>query len=168
MELYFLRHAIAADPQTAGFSEDSERPLVAEGVKKMKKAAKGMKSAVSMFDRVISSPYVRARETAEIVVNALAFPGTVEFSESLIPGADFREFAKLLKQFSGEDRVLFVSHEPTISHFVSRLVSSGQDVSIDIKKSSLCRVDLADGVAGHGQLKWLLSPKLLQSMAYDK
>jgi phosphohistidine phosphatase len=161
MELHFLRHAIAADP--AKYRDDAERPLTSEGVQKMEKAAKGIAAEFS-FDRVVSSPYVRARQTAEIVMKAAGFEGKLQLSDAMTPDGDFKALARLAATFGDDESVLLVGHQPSISRFVSELVAGRPDASIDFKKGALCRVELLQKDPFSGVLKAFLSPKYLQSM----
>ena len=163
MELYFLRHAIAAEPGTVHVAHDSERPLTAEGIEIMQKAADGMRRMGLNVDHVVSSPYLRASETAQIVVEKIAFKGKVVFSDALTPDAKFKDFFKLLKEFKPNEKVLFVGHMPSVGEYVSTLVFGRGTPAMDYKKGGLCRVDvpevLTTGVLG--QLEWFLTPKQL-------
>jgi phosphohistidine phosphatase len=165
MELYFLRHAIAAEPGSAKFRNDSERPLTPEGVEKFEKAAKGIRKAGLTFHRIVSSPYVRARQTAEIVAKEIGFEGKVAFSDAMTPEADFRALAKLVAEFGDAEDVLLVGHQPSIGRFVSQLIAARPDASIDFKKGALCRVELLQKDPAVGVLKGFFSPKFLQKLA---
>jgi len=164
MELYFLRHAIAAEPGTIAISHDSERPLTAEGIEKMKKAAEGMRRIGLSVDQIVSSPYVRALETANIVAEGLGFKGKIRFSDTLIPNADFKSFFKLLREFKSNEKILLVGHMPSIGEFISTLIFGKEVPAMDYKKGGLCRVDMPDVLmpSALGQLKWFLTPKLLR------
>lgn len=165
MELYFLRHAIAAGLDGAKFKSDSERPLTEEGIDKMEKAAKGMREAGFMFHRIVSSPYVRARQTAEIAAEALGFGGKIIYSDALIPEADFKSLSRLIASFGDAEEVLLVGHQPSIGRFVSQLIVGRPDASIDFKKGALCCVELLQKDPAAGVLKSFFSPKYLQKLA---
>ncbi len=163
MELYFLRHGIAAE-KNDGHKSDAERPLTPEGIKKMKEAVEGMGRIGLVFHEIYSSPYLRAKGTAEIVAEGLEFGKKIKFTESLVPSARIEEFEALLKTFNKNEKYLLVGHEPSISYFISSLVSENADVSIDMKKGGLCRVDVED--LNHvvpGVLKWLFTSRVLRS-----
>src|SRR4051812_24782322 len=117
MELYFLRHADAGDYDSKKYPDDSKRPLTEEGFEKTRLSAKAMKKAGFWFDRVISSPFVRARQTAETVLKTLKWDGKLELYDGLKPEAGFEHFSKILNQLDEKDSVLFVGHNPSISHF---------------------------------------------------
>ena len=165
MELYFLRHAMAAEPGTVDITHDSERPLTSEGIEKMKEEARGMQCMGLTFDQVVSSPYMRAAETAEIVTKGLKFKGKIKFTDLLIPNAEFKTFFKLLKEFQVDDKVLLVGHLPSLEEFTSRLISGQSTAAMDYKQGSLCRIDMPPTIVPGvtGQLKWFLAPKQLRS-----
>jgi len=160
MELYFLRHGEAADRSHSGATHDSERPLTADGLKQMQQIAKGMKRLGVVFDAIFSSPYLRARQTAEIIAAHCEFKGKTEYTEVLTPNAEFRDFVELLKKFDGDKRILFVGHQPGLGGFVSSLISGDHHISINLKKGGLCRVDTSElGTAALAYLEWLLTPE---------
>lgn len=164
MELYFLRHAIAAERGEVEVAHDSERPLTDDGIERMRKAAQGMKRLGLAFDRVVSSPYLRAKQTAEIVVETLGHKGKLRFHEALTPEASFKDFSRLAREFGAEERVLVVGHQPTLGTFIAELVCGQGNGAIEMKKGALCLVEFLPG-ASHGVLKWLLPSKLLRSYA---
>src|SRR5262245_34395075 len=99
MELYLLRHAIAEDRDTTEYKDDSRRPLTAEGRKIMRQEVKGMKALGLFFDGILSSPYMRAKATAEIVGDTLKLGHKLKFSEHLAadgnPELFVRELARM-------------------------------------------------------------------------
>ena len=167
MELYFLRHAIAAEKAEAGVAADVDRPLTSEGAQKMKKAAEGMKKLNLGVDKIIASPYIRAKHTAEIAAEGLGFGGKIRLSDALIPNAVFRDFSKLLKEQAANARLLLVGHQPSMGDFVSELVTGNQGgLSIDFKKGSLCLVEIhGASTPVSGVLVWSLTSKQLGLMA---
>ncbi len=164
MELYFLRHAIAADPDSSKYRLDAERPLTGEGIEKMGRTARGFKKAGITFHRIVSSPYLRARHTAEITAKELDFDGKIAYADALKPEADFKNFSKLLQSFKDDEKVLLVGHQPSIGSFVSCLCAGRPDASIDFKKGALCRVDLYRTDPPAGALKWFMPPKFAQKI----
>lgn len=73
MNLYLIRHAIAVDEGDPEYAQDSLRPLTEKGRKKMRQIARGLRALGAEFDLIVSSPYVRARETAEILSDVLTW-----------------------------------------------------------------------------------------------
>lgn len=165
MELYFLRHAIAAE-RGSQYLDDASRALTDEGAEKMKKGAQGMKIMQLGIDRIVSSPYVRARQTAQIAAKGIDFKNEIEFSEALTPHANFPDLARLLVRFPPDARALLVGHEPSISGFVSVLISGEHNVQMDFQTGGLCRVDV-DQLSPKidSQLKWFLTSAQLRSLS---
>lgn len=163
MELYFLRHATAADPQGPTSTDDSQRPLTPQGIEEMTKAIPGMKTLGVHFDTIISSPFERAKRTAQIVMDGYDFKGTVRYSDALVPGANYPAFKSLLKELANTQSVLLVGHLPSAGVHISQLLSGTDEMAIDLKKGSLCRVDVTDSrSAFKGELKYLVSVKLMK------
>jgi phosphohistidine phosphatase len=164
VELYFLRHATAVEPGTPGYTKDSERPLTLEGADKMKKGAHAMKKSGMEFETIVSSPYLRARQTAEIVAREYRFTDKIMLSEALTPHASFEKFLGSLKGHQEHEKILFVGHEPTMSHFIASLVSERGEARVEMKKGGLCLVEVSAS-GRDGALKWLLTPAVLRKLA---
>ncbi len=90
MELYLLRHAIAEEPSSARYSDDSLRPLTQEGIEKMRQAATGAKKLEIEIDLILSSPFVRAKQTAEIFAESFAATKKINLTPHLEPIAPFQ------------------------------------------------------------------------------
>jgi phosphohistidine phosphatase len=167
MELYILRHAIA-EPLTASVKGgDSERKLTEEGVRKMRRAARGMKAAKLSFDVILSSPHVRAKQTAEIVADVFGLEKRLELLPALTPDGNPKELLDALSHKHGKrKRVLLVGHEPYLSRLISVLISGDTRITIEFKKGGLCK--LSAGALEYGRcatLEWLLTPGLLRKMS---
>src|SRR6185503_13585191 len=91
MELYLLRHAIAVQRGTPGYDDDSQRPLTDEGRKKMKKIVKALSGLNLELDTILSSPYVRARDTAKILAKEFGGKDRIALSDNLIPPGNFEK-----------------------------------------------------------------------------
>lgn len=165
MQLYFLRHAIAVEPSDFDEDSDSKRPLAAEGVKRMKQAAKGMKKLGLQFDDIVSSPYLRAKQTAEIAAKGILHKRAIHFSDKIVPNASFKEFTQLLKEYRDSERLLVVGHQPSIGKFLGRLIAD-EGAEIDFGKGSLAFADLAIvGDPYKAELKWFLRNAQLRNLA---
>jgi phosphohistidine phosphatase len=128
----------------------------------MKEIAQGMREQRLKFDRLVTSPLLRAHQTAEIVANA--FGQEIEIWKSLDPTEDPRHLVAALRKLNNED-VLLVGHEPHLSQFISVLISGGPDVQIEFKKGGLCKVSSDDPVYGRcATLHWLLAPSQLRKI----
>lgn len=155
MELYFLRHADAEDPKPG--QPDAERKLTAKGVKATKAEAAGMKKLGLKVDVILTSPFVRARQTADIVAEALGMGKPVP-EEHLASGCDLDGLAAALSRHPGHDAVMVVGHEPDFSAMIGQLVGGA---AIDLKKGGLALVRLKQVAPGAGTLCWLLTPEHL-------
>lgn len=165
--LFILRHGIAAEPGTRGYS-DSERPLTQEGISEMKLIARGMKRLGLEFELVLSSPYVRARQTAEIAAGEFGLKNEIKFSDALRSEADPCVLLEELKQkYPEKDSVLLVGHQPFLTYLISLLTAGNKESSLELKKGGLCK--LGDCLLGSRQasavLKWLMTPKQLKLLA---
>jgi phosphohistidine phosphatase len=156
MELYFLRHGIAAD-EGPGDSGDAGRPLTEQGIEKMKEAARGLRRLGVRPDVLLSSPLVRARQTAEIVRKAFGIESRLV--EALSPGCDLVRLCDLLGEYRSAERVMVVGHEPDFSTLIGELTGGSR---VQLKKGGLARVDLDTIDEGAGSLIWLLPPLALR------
>src|SRR5882672_671424 len=124
MNLFLLRHGIAVERGTPGCEKDAERPLTPKGERRLSQIADAMDAMGLKFDLILSSPYVRARQTAEIVADALGLKKKLEFSESLTPDGDARSLIGVLNKLEPKPAsVLLVGHEPFLSDLISTLTS---------------------------------------------
>ena len=157
MDLYLLRHGDAAEP---GMTRDAERPLTEAGTKKIKKIANGMRSMNLSFDSIITSPYRRAKETAEIVCEVLECVSLISMSPNLVPDGEPAAILKELNEdYSRRKKILLVGHEPNLSALISVLISGRHDVSMKLKKGGLCKL-FADTLrfGKCATLEWLVGP----------
>ena len=159
MELYILRHAIAGDRESFD-GPDSERPLTKEGAKKMKRIAKELKRLDLKFDLILSSPYIRTTETAEIVAQEFHCENVLKFSSHLkVGGSPAALIQEVNTSYKKSDPILLVGHEPYLSGLISMLVSGRTELSITMKKGGICKLSIAslryDRCA---TLEWLRAP----------
>jgi phosphohistidine phosphatase len=167
MNLFILRHGIAVEPGTHGYEKDADRPLTPEGERKLLQIAEAMEALDLTFDLILSSPYVRARQTAEIVTEALRVRKRLELSDNLAPGGSPKKLVELLNRLQPRpENVLLVGHEPYLSGLIALLVSGAAILPVVMKKGGLCK--LTTGSLIHGRcatLEWLLTPKQMALMA---
>jgi phosphohistidine phosphatase len=167
MNLYLLRHGIAVEPGTRGYEKDADRPLTPEGERKLWQIAEAMGSLDLSFDLILSSPYLRARQTAEIVAKALKARKSLELSDSLTPGGSTKKLVDFLDRLQPPpDNVLLVGHEPYLSGLISLLVAGDTTSEVVMKKGALCK--LSTESLKHGRcaaLAWLLTPKQMALMS---
>ena len=153
MRLYFLRHGIADWPDWDP-ARDHERPLTKEGLKKMKELARALADLGLKIDAILSSPYTRAYQTADIVAGRLGLE--VKIEPLLAPGFAYDKLAEIARPFDDSQALLLVGHEPSFSMVIAELIGGGR---VQMKKGALARVDVNREL--QGELVWLLQPKVL-------
>ena len=162
MDIYILRHGIAVERGTPGYKKDSDRPLTKDGEEKMRQIAEAMLGMGLKFDLILSSPYVRAQQTAKIVAKALG--EEVTYTKSLVPDADPLD---LIAEINDEKphTVLLVGHEPDLSQLISMLACGTTAGTFELKKGGLCKLTAETITFGQcATLNWLLTPKQLRGL----
>jgi phosphohistidine phosphatase len=159
MELYLIRHADAQAAGENGISEDAQRPLTPIGVQQSATLAHTLHEHLVGFDQVLTSPLVRARQTAELLVQN--WPGQappLQVCEDLAPGGKRRKLSRFLRNLGG-DTVALVGHMPDLAVLASWLIGS-KKAQIDFAKAGVACIHV-DGkpAKGHGVLISLLSPQ---------
>jgi phosphohistidine phosphatase len=165
MELIFLRHGLAADLEDWK-GDDADRPLTAEGADRTKEVVRGLRALKVRPDAILSSPLLRARETAEIAKKGLITDTKVELVDELALSASPDRLIARLADLAEKPVVLCVGHEPHISTTMSAMVSGKTAASFEVKKAGACCIRFT-GIpkAGAGTLLWLLPPKFLRVIA---
>lgn len=167
MNLYILRHGIAVEPGSPGYAKDADRPLTPEGERKLQRITNAMEALGLSFDLILSSPYLRARQTAEIVAEAFKARKRLDYSDSLTPGGSTQKLVGYLDRLQPPpESVLLVGHEPYLSGLVSLLAAGHEGFCVVLKKGGLCK--LSTESLQHGRcaaLEWLLTPKQMALMA---
>jgi phosphohistidine phosphatase len=158
MELYLLRHGIAEDHSPTG--RDADRALTEEGREKLRRVLKRAAAAGVSPSLIVSSPYKRALETAEIAASELKYKGEILRSGSLIPDSSPPSVWSEIREHRSEPAILLAGHEPLFSATVAFLLGSTQAM-VDFRKAALIRIDLhAFSAQPQGVLQWMLTPKL--------
>ena len=162
LTVYLVRHAIAAE-RGEDWPDDSKRPLTSDGVTRFKEAARGLARMEVAVDAVLTSPLVRARQTAEILAAALPGDPPIVEMASLAPGVAVKTVVDELGKQGRRRRIALVGHEPEIGELAARLVGSGNP--IPFKKGGVCRIDFNGPPAeGPGTLCWFAPPKVLRQL----
>jgi phosphohistidine phosphatase len=166
MELYLLRHGIAVVRDDLDYERDAERPLTSKGKRQLRQIADAMKTLGLRFDLILSSPYVRAQQTAEIVAKALKRQKQLKLSDELIPGGNPRALIQQLSaNYPKADAVLLVGHEPYLSRLIGLLITGETHLGMDLKKGGLCKLEIEKLSYSHcATLAWLLTPKQMRLM----
>jgi phosphohistidine phosphatase len=162
MKLYLLRHGIAVDHIGGPISSDWQRPLTKEGQNETQQVASALLKIGVRADLIVSSPLVRARQTAEIVREVLAKSIELQIAEALSPGGTASDLYKFLQPFDQLTEIFLVGHEPDISRLAGTLLWAGPELNITFKKAAICRIDIVDiPPTSPGVLKWFVTPKIL-------
>ena len=166
MELLIVRHAIAFSRDAKRWPDDAERPLTMEGVKRARRAATGLKRAVRRPVLVLTSPLVRARDTAAIFAQAARWPKAEE-CEALSPGASPKEMLEVLRRRGAQaDRVAVVGHQPHLGRLLALCLRGHvRPEAFELKKSAVvCLQFEGPPRAGQGTLTALLSGRILRKI----
>ena len=159
MELYLLRHGIAEDAAIS--RRDADRALTSEGKKKLREILKVALEADLRPTLILSSPYKRAIETANIAVKSLGYTAELFETNALVPNAHPNELWEEVRTHKAEAKLLLVSHEPLLSSAASLLLNSNA-LRVDFKKGAIMRIDFeAFSPQPSGVLKWYLTPRLV-------
>ena len=116
---------------------------------------------------ILSSPFARARQTAEIVADELKLKRRLKFSDELQPDGSAKKLFRQLHDLKpAPENILLVGHEPYLSRLISLLVSGDENTAIDFKKGGLCKLEAEKLRAGKcAALAWLLTPKQMKLMS---
>lgn len=170
MRLFFMRHAHAVDPQDWR-GEEAARPLTEKGRKRARAAATGLARLYPPVGALLTSPYVRAYETAVIVGSVLGLP--VETADALAPGFDLSRLDQALALRPDIESMLLVGHEPDLSQIIHLLTQRDETERVVMKKASCCLVvapeetsggTSAAELAGRCELAWLRGWRELADM----
>jgi phosphohistidine phosphatase len=164
MDLLIVRHAIAFDRDRHRWSEDAARPLSPAGIRRARKAAAGLKNLTTRPQRLLTSPLVRAKQTARILTDVAGWPAAEEMPE-LSPG----EPALAVLEALANDRsrlTAVVGHQPGLGHLLAAcLLGGGGSLPIEMKKNAAACVSFNGRPrAGTAALKWLATPRMLRAL----
>lgn len=164
MDLLIVRHAIAFERDRHRWREDAERPLSPAGMRRARKAAAGLKELTKPPQRVLTSPLVRARQTALILTEIAGWP-TAEETPELAPGEPAIPVLSLLAKDRSKLTAV-VGHQPGLGHLLAAcLIGGGGALPIEMKKNAVACVSFEGAPrAGHAALKWLATPRMLRAL----
>ena len=167
MELYLFRHGEAGKRLQSG-SKDFDRPLTSTGQKEVEGISLSLKKLKINFDRIITSPLKRAHQTAIVVSNVFVMEDRVEDWCELKPEGSRLELYKKLSQLKSDSSLLIIGHHPYLTEMIGNLIfdyDSDNGPRIILKKSGLAKIVVTSLMPTiKGELRWLLSPKLLRKI----
>jgi phosphohistidine phosphatase len=166
---YLVRHAIA-EPRGQTWPDDTLRPLSPEGVRRMEQVVSGLAALDVTFAQIVSSPLVRARQTADLLATGVALrsgglrPSAVLVLSELAPDVAPEVTMCALAAATDAAPVALVGHEPDLGLLAAWLI--GADRPIPFKKGAVCRIDVRawPARAGRGELIWFAPPRLLRRL----
>lgn len=161
MHIYIMRHGDSPTPEEAGVSSDEERPLSELGRQEAAIMAYLLERLDAAPDLILSSPLIRAWQTAEIVSRHFDSAAEVTTSHELAPGGSFSgTLAQILR--AGRPRnVLLTGHMPGVGRLAGFLLWNQPDMGFHFRTAGVCRIDLPDEhpAPGYGDLRWLIGPR---------
>lgn len=162
MWVHLLRHGIAFDREDPRCPPDPQRPLTDKGVARTRAVATGLRRIGLEVDAILTSPYLRSRQTADIVHDALAPEVPLKQLSSLVPDGDPAAMLKTILA-QGFDAPLCVGHAPSLDDLVAYVVGCEGPV-LKLKKAGLCSLFVDRAVCGGGRLHAVLPPGMLRGL----
>jgi phosphohistidine phosphatase len=143
MQLYLIRHGIAADREKY-LDNDEERPLIAEGIEKTEKVALRLKEIGIRFDLILTSPFIRAYQTAEILLDK-GLSDHLETLSSLAPDGDFQEWLSFYLEGGyndGAKAIAMIGHQPDLANWAELLIWDNICDRLVLKKAGIIGLEL--------------------------
>jgi phosphohistidine phosphatase len=158
VDVFVLRHAIAEDAMAGQL--DPERRLTAEGMAKLRLVVAKARSAGFSPGLVLTSPYVRTRQTTEVMLESLGAPCETIVTQNLTPYASVIDLWSEMREYGRMGPLVLVGHNPLLSELVSVMIGSPR-YAVEMKKAALaCISGVGYGRQPQGRLVWLLTAKL--------
>jgi phosphohistidine phosphatase len=165
LDLFVLRHGDAGRKIAAG-STDAKRALTVAGQKEIEDISKSLKDLGIKINFVITSPLKRAQETATIVAKTLKVQSKMQEWNELTPEANRIKLYGKLSSYKQDASILIVGHNPYLSEMISEIISEDKNGHIDLKKGGVARIRItSSNPAFKGELKWLITPRLLKRLS---
>ncbi len=161
-----MRHGIAKPQEALEIPSDRERPLSAKGMKRMWKAAEGLAKLGLSIDRILTSPLLRARQTAEVVAEVLKLKARVKEVPELAAEGSVQDLLSCLANYRENKGLLLVGHQPLLGETAAFLLCKGKEMEVRLKKGGLCYIEVED--PAHEKpavLHWMLTPRQLRWLA---
>ncbi len=167
MNLFLLRHGLAVEREEFHFASDHLRPLTLKGKRQLSKITAAMRVMELRFEVILSSPFVRAQQTAEIMAADLKLREQLIFVDELKPGGDAKKLVfRILGLKKFPENILLVGHEPDLSELISLFVTGKTGAGFALKKAGLAKLEIEKLRAGKcATLAWLLTPAQMKLLA---
>jgi phosphohistidine phosphatase len=158
MEIYILRHGVAEDGQPG--QPDAERALTPDGRKKLRNVLRTAAAAGVAPSLILTSPYKRALQTAQLAAEILDYKGELLRTKALEPASSPKTVWDEIRVHKDEAQILLAGHEPLFSRLTAYLLGS-PSLQVDFKKGAIACVEIERfGAEPHGVLRWMLTSKL--------
>jgi phosphohistidine phosphatase len=165
MDIYFLRHANAGEPNFDS-AKDEKRPIDKLGIEQSHNVGHALAALDVSPDVIISSPLRRATQTAAVVANELGHEDKVIIDAALRPESSYEKFQDLLRRHSRRDAIMVVGHNPSMTEFLNTLLFNGATLNaVELKKGAVAKVE--KGSRKPAVLKWCMPPKVVRSIQQD-
>jgi len=167
MELYIVRHGIAQPRGDESVTNDADRELTEKGRTRTRQAAQGLRLMRCRPGLIVTSPLVRAAQTAEIMAEVLRPASPVQVCDFLSPGARTADLVAWLCGLEQQE-VMIVGHMPDVAEMASALIADRHDVDIVFKKAAVCHIAFeGEPAPAAGRLECLLQARHLRGIATD-
>jgi phosphohistidine phosphatase len=157
MDIYIIRHGVAADLDNE-IVEESYRYLTIHGRNHCRIVAQRLKDMKIRFDSILSSPLVRAVQTAEVFASVLKYDDEIKTAIELIGGNTFSRFTQLINRHSHHNSIAVFGHAPDVNSFSLNLIRNNpvKDLQLNFKNASVCKIKY-DPSSGEGKFAWFLN-----------
>ena len=158
-EIYILRHGHAQNANNG--LNDFDRALTEEGIEKINKLSLFFNRLDISLEFVLSSPYIRAKQTAEIFISNLTSKPNLKIVDFLSCGASSKEISRELMEYSSSKNLLLVGHAPDLEMFLGKIIGAER---ITLKKGAMAKIAFKNNIEMSGELEWLITPKLMKKI----
>lgn len=165
MDLYLVRHGVAFKSDPTRWPDDRERPLTPDGKRRFRRAARGLATIAPTVDVVLSSPWLRAWSTAELLASVAGWP-VPQACDALQAGRAPAEVLQSLQAFDERGALALVGHEPSLHELASYLLTAeAGHAAIEFRKGGVAWLEVQDGLRpGSARLRSLWQPKVLRAL----
>lgn len=160
-EIYILRHGEAEDINECKTHSDFDRKLTEEGKEKTIKLSKLFNKLNEDIDLILTSPYIRAKETAEIFSGNFSEKPTLKTVDFLSSGTSSKDIVKGLISYYSYKKIILVGHAPDMEFFLGKLIGAEK---VKLKKGALAKVALNNSIELYGELEWLITPRIINKL----
>lgn len=162
MKVYIMRHGDAASMDAAGVTTDEDRPLTDLGRQEVALMSQVLENLGVKLDLILSSPLVRAWQTAEVVAGHFGLESSLERSIDMAPGGSPAGVLAQILRHGRPNETLLTGHMPGVGSLAGYLAWNQREAGINFRTAGICRIDLPDAspAPGYGDLRWLIPPKV--------